>query len=178
MRMILWVLALICAPLMAVAQECATVENDLDRLACHDAESGRTPRVAVVPAKGAWAVQVKTSDFDDSISVYLGVDAAESYQCNRYEKARAKLYARCDENATAIFMVTSCFALDIQGCGNVDMRLDKNVAFVSGMSASPNLPGVFAPVSRPRAGFASAKENDVAAARDRALLDAGRFEFF
>lgn len=119
--------ALSLAPVNALAQvpECPAIENDLDRLACYDKASGRTPTVTAESAKGSWSVQTKRSEFEDTTDVYMSVQSKAPVACNMFGSHQpASLYLRCQENTTAIYIATNChLASGFQGYGEVDVRV-------------------------------------------------------
>lgn len=121
----------------AHAQACASIEDDLDRLACYDREAGRTPVATVAPTEGDWEVTIETSEFEDTTDVYLASKSEEPVSCNRFGgDVEAQLLIRCSENTTSVFLVTNCHLTDIQSYGIVDIRLDDEPAFKERMSAS------------------------------------------
>ena len=76
-----FILALATAPAFAAPQDCAPIENDLDRLACYDREAGRTPAVATVPNASAWKVRLETSEMTDTPTFFS--------PCNPRKRCRA-----------------------------------------------------------------------------------------
>jgi type VI secretion system protein VasI len=110
-----------------VAQECGVIDNDLDRLACYDKASGRTPTTeAVTTEVGKWDVSIEKSEFKDTTDVYLQLASNEPIQCGMLgSPAVATLVLRCKENATAIYISTAChFASGFDGYGKVEHRVD------------------------------------------------------
>ena len=117
---------------------CVAIENDLDRLACYDTESGRTPLPQKIKNESAWDVEVTNSDFDDSTKVFLNVESEKHSGC-RYDKAKFSLYLACRENTTSLWIhFGGCFMSDNRGRGTVDIRLDKEPAFEVDMRESNN----------------------------------------
>lgn len=113
---------------------CHSVDNDLDRLACYDRESGRAPVVTTNPSKGSWDLQTKRSEFEDTTDVYISVQSKAPVACNMFGSHQpATLFLRCQENTTAIYLATNChLASGFQGYGKVDVRVDdKKTATVS-----------------------------------------------
>ncbi len=111
--------------------ECAAIENDLDRLACYDQVSGRTPKteLSTVPT-GDWVVRKDKSDFEDTTDVFVSVLSNEPAQCGRFgTPQKATLMIRCMENTTSIFMVADChLASGHGGYGIIDYRIDDQPA--------------------------------------------------
>jgi type VI secretion system protein VasI len=121
--------------------ECAQLSNDLDRLACYDIASGRTPEAQDVETDTAWEVRTETSAFDDTTSVYMSVKSEEVLTCGRGLNAarNTTLMLRCHENITAMFLSTDCHLASGHGdYGNIDMRIDDNPAFKLAFSTSTN----------------------------------------
>ncbi|MCV2877586.1 type VI secretion protein [Sedimentimonas flavescens] len=127
-------------PLTALADisECATIEADLDRLACYDKISGRTPTTEVVAAPGDWSIEVKKSDFEDTTDVFMRVASQKPVSCGHFKGPQnITLLLRCKENTTSIFIATHCHLTSGHGgYGNVDIRLDDQKSFVSRMDDS------------------------------------------
>lgn len=130
------------APLQhgAVASDdCIRIENDLDRLACYDATSGRTPKATpVVSGDGAWEIREETSKLTDQKTVVMTTSTGGPVSCGRYTSAPVTLIVRCHENKTAIYFSTQCHmtSSDYSNYGKVDIRLDNDEAFVMDMDAS------------------------------------------
>jgi type VI secretion system protein VasI len=121
--------------------ECAQLSNDLDRLACYDIVSGRTPEAQEVETDTAWDVRTETSAFDDTTSVYMSVESEEVLTCGRGLSAprNATLMLRCSENTTAMYLSTDChLASGHGGYGNIDLRIDDSPAFELAFEASTN----------------------------------------
>lgn len=142
-RIILPVLILVAVSFRADASidECAGVDADLDRLACYDRESGRTPKTEAKAPVGEWDVSVKTSDFEDTTDVFLRVQSDDVVRCGRIkEPETATLLIRCMENTTALYISTACHltSSDYNDYGHVDVRLDEAPAKVIRMDESTN----------------------------------------
>ncbi|WP_223639262.1 type VI secretion system-associated protein TagO [Rhodobacter sp. TJ_12] len=116
------------------------IEADLDRLACYDLESGRTPQTTAEETQSAWTVRVETSDFTDTTSVYMQTVSQEDVNCGRLRtSAPATLFIRCHEDTTSIFIATNChLASGFSGYGSVDLRIDDLPATKVRMDASTN----------------------------------------
>ncbi len=136
-------------PAQTFAAACPEIENDLDRLACYDIESGRTSVVEVIaeeadkdssspPSKGLWLIRQKTSDFKDTKDIYLTLLSENTLSCQRFgEPQKASIMVRCMENTTAIFINTDChMASGHGGYGNVEYRIDNRKAGNRGFEAS------------------------------------------
>ncbi|MDP2495878.1 type VI secretion system-associated protein TagO [Shimia thalassica] len=125
-------IALCLAATASHASECLAIDNDLDRLACYDRESGRTPVTDVLentPATGNWNIRTKTSDFKDTTDVYMTVESSEAVSCRSYGNAnRITLMVRCLENTTSIFFYGDCHFADHNGYDKVEYRIDDNPA--------------------------------------------------
>ncbi|WP_457650856.1 type VI secretion system-associated protein TagO [Profundibacter sp.] len=121
-----------------VAQECITIDNDLDRLACYDKASGRTPITeTVTPNDGKWNVRIERSEFKDTKDVYLSLDSNEPVQCRFGSAETVTLLLRCSENTTSIFFSTPCHVTSgYGGYGNVEYRVDDKPAGKRGFQES------------------------------------------
>lgn len=118
---------------------CAKVDNDLDRLACYDRLSGRTPAVTVAATSpGEWYVQTEKSTITDDTDVTLSVESAEDASCRFLSSGKATLFVRCHENATALVIHTGCHmtSSEYDDYGDVDIRLDSERARTVSMTES------------------------------------------
>lgn len=124
----------------AELESCAALETDLDRLACYDRVAGRTAVSVSEEAAGAWSVQIKKSDFEDTTDVYLQLASEEAVGCGQFRAPEtATLVIRCMENTTSIFFATSCHLTSGHGgYGDVDVRLDEEKSFTIAMDESTN----------------------------------------
>lgn len=124
----------------AIAQECATIENDLDRLLCYDKESGRIPSVKVEPvSSGKWTVRSDKSDFKDTIDVVMTVESEGLLNCGHGSRESATLLLRCKENTTSIYIATQCFlASGVGGYGTIEYRVDDKKSKKRDFNASTN----------------------------------------
>ena len=123
----------------ASVDDCIPVENDLDRLACYDKASGRSPKAVKVDAAGsAWRVVSEVSKLTDDPTVTLMVRTAEPVRCGFREPEPMSLYLRCMENTTSLYFAGECHLTSSQynDYGHVDIRLDNDKAFTSRMNQS------------------------------------------
>ena len=123
--------------------ECAQLTNDLDRLACYDIASGRTPRLhdVATDTETDWDVRIETSAFDDTTTVFISVNSEEPLTCGHGLNGGqpATLMLRCTENTTSMFLATDChLASGHGGYGNIDLRIDDEAAFDLSFEASTN----------------------------------------
>lgn len=113
---------------------CATIDADLDRLACYDKASGRTPETTTatpINISGDWSTRLDKSKFEDTTDVYLSVRSNDTVDCGGFSAPeRITLYLRCQENTTSLIIATSnCHvASGFGGYGQVDMRTDGDKA--------------------------------------------------
>jgi type VI secretion system protein VasI len=131
MRHTAWMMLLGAAAAMplpgaARAEDCRAIDGDLDRLACYDRQSGRTPVTARAGATGAWTVRTDTSEFRDTTDHYMSVASDEPLACNMFGTPRpATLFVRCQEDTTSLFIATDChLASGYHGYGRVEYRID------------------------------------------------------
>lgn len=113
------------------SEECISIENDLDRLACYDRESGRTPeKELIIPPSGNWQVSKETSKLTDQTSVFLTVESQEVVNCGWNRGERIRLWVRCVENTTALLFQTNCHmtSSDYSDYGEITYRLDSEKA--------------------------------------------------
>jgi hypothetical protein len=87
---------------------CATIDADLDRLACYDKMSGRTPVTTTTPvpdSKGNWHTKIQTSKFDDTTDVFLNILSEAPVHCRKHsEPLKMTLTLRCLENTTSLIL--------------------------------------------------------------------------
>lgn len=124
---------------LSQADKCAGIENDLDRLACYDAASGRTPSSKTSKAAGSWNERIVTSEFEDTKDVFLYVDSEAPIDCGSLRgSSEARLFLRCMENTTAVIIQTKCHLTSSRynGYGDVDVRMDDAPAKVVSMESS------------------------------------------
>ena len=124
-----------------VVDSCISIANDLDRLACYDSESGRTPSISVTPPApdNDWSVRSSTSRMTDDTDVFLYVSSEEPIDCGRLsDPARVTLWVRCVENTTAMVFSTECHmtSSDYNDYGHVDLRIDDRPARTVPMTES------------------------------------------
>lgn len=121
---------------------CATIDADLDRLACYDKASGRTPETTTTPPEeetGSWHTNIEKSKFEDTTDVFLNVSSNSSVNCSSFSNPEpVRLYLRCMENTTSMIIVTgNChLASGHGGYGQVDLRADDDKARTISMEAS------------------------------------------
>jgi len=124
-----------------MAQECATISNDLDRLACYDRQSGRTPEISRIKSKGEWLSHVETSKLTDQTTVVLAVNSIEKVDCGWNRGDYIQLVIRCMENTTAIYFSTGCHMTSSKynSYGDIDYRVDNEKAGkISGDASTDN----------------------------------------
>jgi type VI secretion system protein VasI len=122
--------ALTCSPAYSEVEECWEVENDLDRLACYDRASGRSPSIRKVQQDSAWDIRSETSAFQDTTDVYMRLESEGVVACNQFGPSqKATLLLRCMENSTNLYIATNChLASGFHGYGEVEYRIDQNKA--------------------------------------------------
>ena len=106
---------------------CAIISADLDRLACYDKASGRTPTTTAIKTEGKWYVSIRESEFRDTTDVFLSIVSDEPVQCGSLRDAvPAHLTIRCMENTTAMLIKADCHLVSSRynDYGDVDIRLD------------------------------------------------------
>ena len=114
----------------AFAQECPIIDNDLDRLACYDKESGRSPTVEVEPASvGKWSMRKEKSEFKDTTDVYLSLRSDGVLTCGFGSNDNANLILICKENTTTMYIATNCHLMSgIGSYGTIEYRIDDRKA--------------------------------------------------
>ena len=87
---------------------CAAKEKDAQRLICYDKIAKDLgvdgPKIEKVTGAGDWHVKKEISPIDDSTNVYIYVYSEDTVQSG-YKSLRPKLYVRCKENKTSVFLV-------------------------------------------------------------------------
>ena len=117
---------------------CIKTENDLDRLACYDKASGRTPVVLTAPSKGRWQAQTEKSALTDQTTVVLSLDSNETPDCGWNRGAKIKLVLRCMENRTVAYFDTGCHmaSSEYSSYGKIQYRVDDEKAQTADGDAS------------------------------------------
>ena len=110
-------------------ERCAVIESTISRGECYDSLANRlelAPRVEQRRSAGRWQLGLDQSEFDDTKSVYLSLDADEKVKVSRYDVVRPKLWLRCMENTTALFVDYKHFL----GSDRIDVeyRIDRAAA--------------------------------------------------
>lgn len=118
---------------------CIKMENDLDRLACYDKISGRTP--LITPAKdvaGKWQLRTTTSKLTDDKNITLFLASEETVNCGWNRGDKIDLILRCQEKKTSMYFNTGCHmtSSDYNDYGDVTYRLDSDKARKVGMAES------------------------------------------
>lgn len=119
--------------------DCARTDADLDRLACYDRASGRTPTTEVVTSKDSeWVVNITKSKFTDQTNVALTVFSEEAMKCDWGRGRKAALVIRCLENRTAMYFDTGCHMVsgDYTSLDEVDLRIDNKPMWTVRMTES------------------------------------------
>lgn len=116
-------------------------ESPLDLSALFPAADASDPPEAAPakdsPAESVWHRSIETSRFDDSQTVTLSSDATETAPGPYGGRFRPLLVIRCLEDTTSIYIhMGDHHMADIQGYGQVDLRIDAGAAFTASMSAS------------------------------------------
>src|SRR5690606_10241035 len=123
--------ALLGASSAASANECISIPNDLDRLACYDKAHGRTPKTERISAPdGNWTVDIEKSKLTDRENVYLYVNSDEIINCGWNRGDYITLAVRCMDNTTSLLISTGCHMVSNQydDYGVVKYRLDDEKA--------------------------------------------------
>ena len=123
----------------ALAQdECMSIQNDNQRLACFDLAFGIKKSTSIPnAAQSKWHETIEISKLTDETNIYLTLMSDNELR-GRFTKAGpARLILRCQENTTAALIVLNdIYLADIQGYGRVEYRLDKEKMSVVNMTAS------------------------------------------
>lgn len=123
------------------ASECASIKADLDRLACYDKESGRTPETSTTSSLGEWLKEEKVSKLSDRKTVNVYVQSEEVVDCGWNKGEKITLIIRCHENSTALLFITGCHmaSSEYNDYGKIEYRVDDEKAkSVSGEASTDN----------------------------------------
>lgn len=125
-------------PAGADLSDCATVTNDLDRLACYDRESGRTTTPVVTQGEGKWTVRTDKNKLTDQTDVFLSIDSDDTVNCRFSSGERVTLVVRCYENRTSLILNTGCHMTSSRynDYGDVTYRIDQEPSKTVGMQES------------------------------------------
>jgi type VI secretion system protein VasI len=131
---------LIASPAFAVEalDICIHTENDLDRLACYDKISGRSPEITSLATSGNWLIKKETSKLTDDTNVYMTVRSDEIINCGWNKGDNIILTLRCMENTTAFIITTDCHmtSSEYNDYGDVTYRIDDQKARTVSMEES------------------------------------------
>ena len=110
---------------------CAAITKSAARLECYDglaAKIAPTARTSTPSVEGAgkWSARTEVSPVDDSINVYLHLDAENTIAGKFGNETRPTMTIRCKENETALYISWDTF----MGSDDTDVliRLDKEKA--------------------------------------------------
>lgn len=124
----LFIASLLCVAGAAHAQEtnaCHEVADDVARLSCYDEASGYSaPEVEQSPSGeggGQWLLQEDTSSIDGRRDVFLSVMSQNTQPGTLNRHASARLYVRCMQNSTNLFITFNAYTSDDQ---QVRYRID------------------------------------------------------
>lgn len=113
---------------------CAKVEDNDRRLACYDAEYRPSTRSEI---ESSWNVSESVSPIDDSKEIVLRTESTEAVRSRFGRADKIRLYIRCSENTTAMFINFSGHHMSDHGSyGEVTMRVDSKPAFTVEMAES------------------------------------------
>lgn len=123
----------------AAASPCATIDSPLDRLACYDKESGRTPTVETSKSSDTkWITTREKSKLTDQDGVILIVESKDPLHCRLGSDSPARLVIRCAEGVTSIYISTQCHltSSEYNSYGDVRYRIDTKPAGRAKMNES------------------------------------------
>lgn len=119
--------------------DCPKIDNDLDRLACYDRTSGRTPTATTTATPNSeWVVNTKVSPLTDQKGIYAHLESATEIFCRWSKGSKAYLTLRCHENVTAATISTECHMVSspYNDYGKVHYRVDDHPAKTANMQES------------------------------------------
>ncbi|WP_425962326.1 type VI secretion system-associated protein TagO [Rhizobium nepotum] len=94
---------------LAQQPSCSAIADNIERLACYDKESGRTPKTETATAQNSdWVVKTEVSKLTDQKGVFLSLQSKEPVSCRWNQNQRAYLTIRCHEDTTAIYVSADC----------------------------------------------------------------------
>lgn len=123
----------------AAVSSCMTIDSPLDRLACYDKESGRTPTVETLKsASTKWIVGRDKSKLTDQEGVFLHLESKDAIHCRFGPDSTATLIIRCKEGTTSAYISTECHlaSSDYNDYGHVRYRIDTKPAGLAKMNES------------------------------------------
>lgn len=116
---------------LAAPVDCIKITNVLDRLACYDKETGRTPSASTFTGTaGKWVVTKETSKMTDQPTVVMSLSSMEPVDCRWNRGEKIGLVLRCHENKTVLYFATGCHMVsnDHDDYGDITYRLDDQKA--------------------------------------------------
>jgi len=117
--------------------DCKAIDNDLDRLACYDKQSGRNSTETKIETTSSWAVRSETSEFKDTTDVFVSTDSDDTVPCGYSGPRKVSMMVRCMENTTSVYFSSECHvASGFSGYGNVEYRVNDKKAVKKGFQAS------------------------------------------
>lgn len=123
----------------AAAPPCAMIDSPLDRLACYDKESGRTPTVETAKSQDSrWITSREKSKMTDQDGLFLSVESKAPLHCRFGNDSTVTLMIRCMEGTTSVYIATHCHlaSSDYNDYGHVRYRIDTKPAGLAKMNES------------------------------------------
>lgn len=115
-------------PVISAAQEeCVSIKDDSQRLACYDTANGNLVQEIQSAAFGKWSKSTDVSPMTDEKTVFLVLES-DDFIPDRFGRGAGPvtMYLRCKENTTSAFFVfNGNFMSDVQGYGRIEYRLDE-----------------------------------------------------
>jgi type VI secretion system protein VasI len=147
MKWILSLLGFLLAGQMAYAEDCSSIADRFEQIACRGraripsvlkekataAAQGGMARTSPAPdavpgvdALGKWRIRREKSIMSDRINVTVYVESNEIIDCGWNKGARITLVMQCEENTTRLYFATGCHmtSSEYDGYGVIQYRLD------------------------------------------------------
>ena len=109
-------------------EECKTIIDNDERLACYDIAVGAIETETKQPLKkGNWILKTDVSPLTDDKNVFLSLTSENVIPSRFGGSGKGRMWVRCMENTTSIFVnFNEAFMSDHAGGGRVEYRLDKS----------------------------------------------------
>lgn len=112
-------------PAKAQEPDCSNIDEKVERIRCiMDAEK-RNVATTYTPPEKDWKLSRYKSEMTDEMGVYGRVKAQNTISCGQHlDRVTPELLIRCDENETALALISGCFMSEAGGFGEVRLRVD------------------------------------------------------
>jgi hypothetical protein len=105
--------------------DCSNIEEKVERTRCIMEAEKPNLATSYTPPERDWRISRFKSEMTDEMGVYGRLTAENTISCGQHlNRVTPELLVRCDENETALVLISGCFMSDAGGFGEVRLRAD------------------------------------------------------